>query len=681
MPTADVIINGNFADITGSGVQGSIEVHLRNYGDSIPVVSGTSVIIPTRLPVQSNVGGAWTVTLWRNSLISPGSTYYEFHYLDSSGADVARIAYPAFTNAGTFDISTIAPLVNVPGKPAIQPSFASLTSGLNLTAAMVVGSGSSLTFSGSGTINASAINGVPVSGNASTSGKVPITQGDGTAVWGTVTSTIGPPSPSVLGGVFSLAAVSHKFLTSIGTDGTPTAAQPAFTDISGTVAASQLPNPGASSLGGIQSFAGSAHNFVTSISTLGVVSAAQPAFTDISGTVAASQLPNPSATTLGGIQSFAGSTHNFVTSISTSGVVSAAQPAFTDISGTLGTGQLPTIDTATNTVKIGGIALPSSAGSANQVLAMNSGGTGLIFTTVSGGSSAPFPDNTALVMDSVDNTKTLTVNVNNTTGINGTLTTVFTTAKTLTLPDATDTLTGKATTDTLTNKTISTSGTGNHIQIASADLPTAVGASNTFLGTLNGTSVVFNAITRSVVDATAKGWQFIGTATGATTTVGPVTTSSTFKQFMVKYQIKGYSGGTPVGRFLCANGTPSTTALTNSFSIHEGVTTPTTGAGGTAIPGLPLAVTLSNTQRSGTIFIDGASGAVKVMDVIGNEQTPSVSTAPTLFRGASFFSDLGSNLPLQQFQLTVYDTLTAVAASSNTFVTGTYLAVWGRNTD
>lgn len=55
--------------------------------------------------------------------------------------------------------------------------------------------------------------------------------------------------------------------------------------------AADLPFPGASAIGGVQSKAGVTSNFLTSISTLGVVSAAQPAFTDISGSVAASQMP------------------------------------------------------------------------------------------------------------------------------------------------------------------------------------------------------------------------------------------------------------------------------------------------------------------------------------------------------------------------------------------------------
>jgi hypothetical protein len=63
-------------------------------------------------------------------------------------------------------------------------------------------------------------------------------------------------------------------------------------------------------------------------------------------------------------------------------------------------------------------------------------------------------DSTTSVVDALDATKILKFDVTGTTGVTGTVTSAFTTAKTVTLPDATDTLVGKATTDTLTNKRI-----------------------------------------------------------------------------------------------------------------------------------------------------------------------------------------------------------------------------------
>jgi hypothetical protein len=186
---------------------------------------------------------------------------------------------------------------------------------------------------------------------------------------------------------------------------------------------------------------------------------------------------------------------------------------------------------------------------------------------------------------------------------------------------------------------------------------------------------------RYSLNTDAKNWTFLGTATGATVTVGPVTWTGQYRQFLIQYLIAGYSGGTPIGRLLLGSASISTTALTNSFSLSEGVTAPSTGSGATAIPGLPLAVTTSAIGRMGFVFIDGASGSIKTLIANGVEGTPSVATAPVLFRGASFFSDLGTNLLLQRAQLSVYDTLTSVAVSANTFTAGTQLVVWGRNND
>lgn len=48
------------------------------------------------------------------------------------------------------------------------------------------------------------------------------------------------PSSTTKGGVKSLAAASNKFLTSIGTDGTPTQAQPSFSDLVGTTDSTKI---------------------------------------------------------------------------------------------------------------------------------------------------------------------------------------------------------------------------------------------------------------------------------------------------------------------------------------------------------------------------------------------------------------------------------------------------------
>jgi hypothetical protein len=88
------------------------------------------------------------------------------------------------------------------------------------------------------------------------------------------------------------------------------AASPTFRALAGA----DLPNPSATTLGGVESIAAVAHNFLTSISTSGVPTQAQPAFTDISGQATTAQLP-----TLTSGDIFVGNSSNVATAVALSG--------------------------------------------------------------------------------------------------------------------------------------------------------------------------------------------------------------------------------------------------------------------------------------------------------------------------------------------------------------------------
>ena len=154
-------------------------------------------------------------------------------------------------------------------------------------------------------------------------------------------SDVASPATSRVNLGLITSGAANQWMTGFNGSGTAQFSQPAFSNISGTVAAAQLPNPSSTTLGGIQSAAAVSHQWVASISTSGVPSLSQPAFPDISGSVAASQLPNPSASTLGGIQSAAAVTSQWIASISTSGVPSLSQPAFSNLSGSATASQMP----------------------------------------------------------------------------------------------------------------------------------------------------------------------------------------------------------------------------------------------------------------------------------------------------------------------------------------------------
>lgn len=99
-------------------------------------------------------------------------------------------------------------------------------------------------------------------------------------------------------------------------------------------------------------------------------------------------------------------------------------------------------------------------------------------------------DSTTTIVDVTDATKAIKFDVAGTTAITGTIATAFTTAKTVTLPDATDTLVGKATTDTLTNKTLTDPVISKSVQAQTGTTYTTVLTDEKQLVTLSNASAI-----------------------------------------------------------------------------------------------------------------------------------------------------------------------------------------------
>ena len=98
---------------------------------------------------------------------------------------------------------------------------------------------------------------------------------DGTNWWATALPIVPVDTP----------AIAHEFFTAYNAaTGAFTQAQPAFTDISGIVAPSQLPTPTAATLGGVKAAGPTAHEWVYEIDLTGTPLLSQPAYSDISGT-------------------------------------------------------------------------------------------------------------------------------------------------------------------------------------------------------------------------------------------------------------------------------------------------------------------------------------------------------------------------------------------------------------
>lgn len=114
-------LTGNFESISGAST-GYIQLELAGYYAQAPRVAGTGMI--AQKFYQSPVGASFSVTLFANDQIVPGSTFYKISVFRGDGTPVFVNGNYRLTGSGTNDLSTLTSLDAVP-PPIPVPSTVS----------------------------------------------------------------------------------------------------------------------------------------------------------------------------------------------------------------------------------------------------------------------------------------------------------------------------------------------------------------------------------------------------------------------------------------------------------------------------------------------------------------------------------------------------------------------------
>jgi hypothetical protein len=128
---------------------------------------------------------------------------------------------------------------------------------------------------------------VPASGGGSVGGTTGQIQYNAAGVFGGF-AVSGDGTLNTSTGALTITKTSGAAFADSATTDTTNAANIAY----GTLPAARLPNPSVGSLGGVQAIAAVGSRWINAISTAGVPTLTQPAFSDLTGTATAAQLPS-----------------------------------------------------------------------------------------------------------------------------------------------------------------------------------------------------------------------------------------------------------------------------------------------------------------------------------------------------------------------------------------------------
>lgn len=206
----------------------------------------------------------------------------------------------------------------------------------------------------------------------------------------------------------------------------------------------------------------------------------------------------------------------------------------------------------------------------------------------------------------------------------------------------------------------------------------AVVGTNNFAARSDHTHTIDSTVvSRTMLAATGKNWQFIGqvTASNAVRT-GTLTGLSAFKQLHFEYFVAGYSN-TAIARLIVGPSSGlSETATNHCTSLIEGVTLTSTSV---SVPGWPLAVTVNNVPRYGHMWVQNVASVVKRMTGIGLHAGTAATVVPLQMQFSGLMSDATN--AIDRAELAVYAAITGTTISAITMNAGTYLNCWGRNDD
>lgn len=111
-------LTGTFSSLIGSDT-GYIQIRLSGYSPQIPRISGG---VLNTVFYQTALGSSFSVTLYGNDQIVPGSTFYYVSLFDANGRPLQQNVPYLFQGSGTFDLSSLTPMVAAPPSIPTPPS-------------------------------------------------------------------------------------------------------------------------------------------------------------------------------------------------------------------------------------------------------------------------------------------------------------------------------------------------------------------------------------------------------------------------------------------------------------------------------------------------------------------------------------------------------------------------------